>query len=264
MKTLLFLLAVFPLGLYSTGIGKTDGPPKSEHPQPNRFNVNAIHVKSTEETRTINLGDTVVFDLSGVDNLGTQLFIPVSIISDDEVYALDFSLKYNEDDYLWDTILLLPGNNLQSIANYNVDDSTLRFTSNSLNQYILTAPIVNIRFNVLTGSFEPEDLHIVAVYLNGEPCSYKIKTNGTITGTNSKINKNIIVFQNPSTSMLILKCNSNALAEIYDLNGKLIRTDIEVEAGIAKEVPTHEMTKGVYFVKIVCEGKADFKKFLVE
>jgi len=213
--------------------------------------------------RTIDTGDTVVFDLTGIDNLSTLANVSVSIISDDEVYSLDFSLKYNEFDYLWDTIAIIPPTSVQSVSNYNVNDSTLRFTSNSMNPYLMNTPIVNVGFNILTGSFEPDDLQIVAVYLNGDPCSYKIRSNGTVS-IFSVQRSSLLVYPNPAEDMLTLRSKKDATAEIYDLNGKIVHGNIEIFAGIGKEFNVKKLAPGVYFIKIISEGKTDFQKLVIQ
>lgn len=98
----------------------------------------------------------------------------MSIISDDIINALDFSFKYNQSKFSWDTIEQLPGYKLQTTAFFNNADQTVRFTSNSFQNYTLSGPVVNIWFDVLSGQFTKDDIQIVAVYLNGEPCSFKI------------------------------------------------------------------------------------------
>ena len=79
----------------------------------------------------IDLSDTVVFDLSQAIITGTSIDIPISIISDDTINALDFSLKYDQVKFLYDSIIDLT-TYLQAVSFYNSNDSTIRFTSNSI------------------------------------------------------------------------------------------------------------------------------------
>jgi len=219
----------------------------------------------TEGIRTINVGDTVVFDLTQITDLGNVVSFPVSIISDDVIYALDFSLKYDQDVLDWDTIINSNTNVLQSVANYNITDSTLRYTSNSLQEFLLSGPITNIRFNVLFGVLDSSDLNIVAVYLNGEPCSFIVKVDATV-GLKKTLKKGafINVFPNPTSDMVNLSCSDDALAEIIDLSGKKIRTDINITAGQNISVETNTMATGIYFVRFSSSNKVQYRKLIIE
>ena len=221
-----------------------------------------------EGVRTINSGDTVVFDLTQITDLGNMVTFPVSVISDDVILALDFSLKYNQTDLNWDTIIPNTTNVLNATQNFNENDLTLRFSSYTLdfNQgYLLSAPIVDVHFNVLAGVLDSSDLDIVAVYLNGDPCSYIIKVDAAVGVENTMKKAAFVnVFPNPTSNFVSLTCSDNAVAEIVDLNGKSIISNIELNAGQNTSVATNNIASGIYFVKFTSSNKTQFRKLIIQ
>lgn len=221
-----------------------------------------------EGIRTIDSGDTVVFDLTQIVDLGNVVSFPVSIISDDLIQSLDFSLKYNQSDLNWDTINLNTTNILNATQNFNVNDLTLRFSSYivDFNQsYNLSEPIVDIKFNVLAGVLDSSDLDIVAVYLNGNSCSYIVKVDAAVGIENTMKKAAFVnVFPNPTSNFVSLSCSDNAVAEIVDLNGKLIVSNIELNAGQNTSVATNNLASGIYFVKFTSSNKTQFRKLIVQ
>ena len=58
-----------------------------------------------DRASTINSGDTVVFDYSQAVFVNGNLKFPVSIITDDvDVFSLDFSFRFNNVDFTYDTV----------------------------------------------------------------------------------------------------------------------------------------------------------------
>jgi hypothetical protein len=221
-----------------------------------------------EGIRTIDSGDTVVFDLTQITDLGNMVSFPVSIISDDPIQSLDFSLKYNQTDLNWDTINLNTTNILNATQNFNESDLTLRFTSYILDfnqNYVLTEPIVDIKFNVLAGVLDSSDLDIVAAYLNGNACSYIVRVDAAVGVENTMKKAAFVnVFPNPTSNFVSLSCSDNAVAEIFDLNGKSIISNIELNAGQNTSIATSDIASGIYFVKFTSSNKTQFRKLIVQ
>jgi hypothetical protein len=225
-------------------------------------------IESIEGIRTINSGDTVVFDLTQIINEGNVVTFPVSIISDDLIQALDFSLKYNQEDFAWDDILVLPTNALSATQSFNQNDLTLRFTSFivDFNQhYDLNSPIVNVRFNVLAGVLDSSDLDIVATYLNGEPSSFIVKVDAAV-GLDKTLKDAAFlnVFPNPSSGILNITCSDNAISEMVDLNGRIVNSNIVLNAGQKTELALDKFAPGIYFLKVTSSNKTQFRKIIIE
>lgn len=234
----------------------------------NEKDKNNVTKPIADGVRTIDSGDTVVFDLTQITDLGNMVTFPVSVISDDVILSLDFSLKYNQTDFNWDTIIPNTTNVLNATQNFNENDLTLRFSSYTLdfNQgYLLSAPIVDIHFNVLAGVLDSSDLDIVAVYLNGEPCSYIVKVDASVGLENTMKKAAFVnVFPNPTNNFVSLNCSDNAVAEIVDLNGKPIISNIELVAGQNTPVATNNIASGIYFVKLTSSNKIQFRKLIIQ
>ncbi|CAN5448323.1 hypothetical protein BH11BAC1_BH11BAC1_03440 [soil metagenome] len=124
------------------------------------------------KAQTIDAGDTVVFDLSGAFCNGNSILVPVSFISDDSVYAVDFSMKYDDLKIVFISVVgLLP--NVNPSAFFNPADSILRFSSFSMWSILPDTALVAIAFNISVSAITESDFNTILVYLNGEPCSYK-------------------------------------------------------------------------------------------
>ena len=122
--------------------------------------------------QTIDAGDTVIFDLSHASCIGNEFLIPVSFKSDDNVYAIDFSMKYDQAKITFSSI----DNPLPSVnasAYYDPLDSTLRMTSFSMDEIPQDTPVVSLKFNMTSYPVTASDFNTVIVYLNGDVCSYK-------------------------------------------------------------------------------------------
>ena len=122
----------------------------------------------------INALDTVIFDLSKAVVTGSQVEFPVLFKSDDVVNALDFSMKYDQINFLYDSIYS-KAYYITSSSLYNSSDQTIRFTSYSFHNYTHDTVLVTMRFTMLNGiDFCSADLNTISVYLNGDPCSFKV------------------------------------------------------------------------------------------
>lgn len=123
--------------------------------------------------QTIDSHDSVYFDLSHALWCTNYVMMPVYISSDDTIFALDFSFRFNLTKLRYDTLInhksyLLPS------AYFNPADSFLRFTSFGMADIESNTYLVTLRFNLLSGPISAADFYNVTTYLNGSVCSYKI------------------------------------------------------------------------------------------
>ena len=134
----------------------------------NLFNGTALR------TSTINNGDSVVFDLSLATCVGQYFLVPISVISDDVINAVDFSMMYNNTKITYNSVINYKPVYLTPSANFNTTDSILRFTSYSFVQPIeKNVPIAAVRFNLLNGPITTANFNTVKAYLNGDRCAIK-------------------------------------------------------------------------------------------
>lgn len=120
----------------------------------------------------INNYDTVFFNLTAATCSNNVVQVPVLFKSDDSIFALDFSLKFNLNKLSYNSIVFHKPYLIGS-ANYNTNDSTLRFTSFSLQAMENNTPMISINFNLNSGLISTSDLFSITGYLNGTVCSTK-------------------------------------------------------------------------------------------
>jgi hypothetical protein len=129
---------------------------------------------SLNKVYVIDQNDTIIFDFAQAVCTPTYILIPVSISTDDNVYAIDFALKFDPGEVTYHSFTNhKPYLNVAS--NYNAADSTVRFSSFSFSQPIESnSPLLTMRFNygsVNQVSFATFDS--VETQLNGDYCSKK-------------------------------------------------------------------------------------------
>lgn len=210
----------------------------------------------------INNLDSVVFDIEQSNVSGGYVEFPVSFLSDDSIYALDFSFKYNQLNFLYDSTINLTAG-LTMLANYNSNDSTVRVTSYSLQTIPNDSPVVKLRFQVLAGTFCDTDMNTVKGYLNGDFCSKKL-VNCNATGINeSEFEKSVAIFPNPSTGKIFIKIPGyGASLAVTDLFGKeALRQAL---TNNLQRLDFSALAKGIYFLSIKQNEKYLVKKLLIE
>ncbi len=117
--------------------------------------------------------DTITFDLSqAVCSNGTVTF-PISISSDDVIWALDFSMRWDLGKATYNSVISHKSY-IMPTANYNTTDSTLRFSSFSLLAMEHNVALVSVKLDLIAGQINAEDLEIVSALLNGSSCSFKV------------------------------------------------------------------------------------------
>jgi hypothetical protein len=210
---------------------------------------------------TIDNGDSVYFDLGNAVLAGGYLELPVSVLSDDSIVALDFSLKYNHASIEFDTIFNLTSY-IQPLTYYNTSDSTLRFTSFGTQNYQLNTPLIKIRFVRIGGPMLDSDFNSVAAYLNGDACSIKFSSILTLN-----INENT----SENTPMIITDLIRNELSFtspyacnflLYDIHGaKLISK--EIRPGSSEVFSTEQLKSGIYIAKCIGLNKEYSQKIFI-
>ncbi len=215
--------------------------------------------QSPNDMSIIDAQDTVVFDISMADSGIGYVEFPVYFLSDDIINALDFSFKYNQTDFTYDTILKQAGY-LSITSNYNSSNQTVYFTSFSITSFGNDTPLVKIRFNVLSGKFCIDDLNSVLVYLNGDACSVKIVE--CVTLPNSILdmeNKNASIefYPNPSEGLASVRFNANRIEPYHlivsDLNGKIVYNQSAISSIGSNEMNLNLefLSKGVYLLQVI-------------
>lgn len=228
--------------------------------------------QSPNDMNIINAQDTVVFDIAHADSGIGFVEFPVYFLSGDTINALDFSFKYNQVNFSYDTILKL-ASYLSITSNYNIGDSTVYFTSFSITTFANNTQMVKIRFNVLSGQFCTDDLSNVLVYLNGEVCSVKITecihAPNSIHNLENK-NASIDFYPNPSDGITQVRFNADRNQScdliVSDVNGKMVYKQSANAVAGENEMNLHLdfLSKGVYLVQVVMNDMNLYKKIVLQ
>ena len=187
--------------------------------------------------------DKIIFDLSNAVANGDIISIPVSIVSDKAINALDFALQL-DGGVTYNSIV----NNIASLTamdNLNADDATLRFTSYSLANLDLTKPVVSV--NVKADEVNKGDLKSLVGYLNGDQVNVEVVDGSVIAGVVA--NNPVTVYPNPASTSVNVLVTTNSIAQLTDMEGNVVIT-VNVSANQAQAISTANLANGVYTLKV--------------
>jgi hypothetical protein len=99
---------------------------------------------------------------------------------------------------------------------------------------------------------------------NTNTCS-QIVTIETITGiVNVELSKSIQIYPNPASDRLVIhlpKSNERRMIKVYDINGKVILVELEVDNG-ETEINISDFKTGLYILKINSGEHTGLKRFV--
>ncbi|MBK7243392.1 MAG: T9SS type A sorting domain-containing protein [Saprospiraceae bacterium] len=210
---------------------------------------------------TLRSKEKIVFDLAHAVTTDNMIEIPVSFVSANSVYALDFSMKFNERKLAFNSIVS-HSSSIQALDYFNTEDQTLRFTSNSLLQYNVDKPIVSVRFNLNKVEVTTKDLYSLVGYLNGDVVDVEVLDVSTGTNNDTKV-INTEVYPNPTSGMLNIFVTEDANIQILDVNGKQIYMQGNVLANKVFETNVSNLPNGVYIIKFFNNNFVSTKKVVI-
>lgn len=205
--------------------------------------------QNSNSTVIINALDTIVFDIAQAQINGSYVEFPVSFLSDDTVYAVDFSFKYNYLNFTYDSILDLT-NYLQQLSYYNPNDSIVRFTSYSLTRITNDTALAMIRFTPLSWQqFCLSDLNTIKAYLNGDGCSYKvIDCIPNAISDLENFTKEVRVYPIPAREILFIESPLGSTIELLNVNGKNIFS--QNHPNKKQEIKIGTVANGIYLLRV--------------
>jgi hypothetical protein len=214
----------------------------------------------------IDLNDTVIFNMSKAVINGGFIDIPVTIKADDDIVALDFALLFDEQHLKYNSIINYTGYIVHNEF-LNPSDSKLRMTSYSLNRYDKdTLKLVSLRFEMLSQKPVCTDLFMIDVWLNGDPCSYKlICPDGSVMVANANLNSDhfVSIYPNPAKQHITIEAPENGTVEIDDLNGNIIHHQTAIYANQKQDINIQDFTNGMYLLKIFNKHSITTKKLII-
>jgi len=201
--------------------------------------------------------EKVTMDLSKATVENGYINVPVLISSTQDVNSLDFALQFNTSAMSFNTVVDRT-NTMETLSNFNNDDQTLRFTSNSLTNYALNAQILNVKFAIGSHEVSANDFNAVAAYINGERVAFEV-ANGQISGAGAIVN----VYPNPATDMINVVVSEDATVQLVDVSGRQVIYQTNVLANEAASISTASIANGVYLMKVYNGTNVSVKKVVV-
>jgi hypothetical protein len=212
------------------------------------------------DVQTIDALDTVIFDCSQLTGASGPIQIPVSIKSDDLVYAVDFSLKYDHAALQYDTTINVT-TYLSGLSNYFPIDSTIRFTSSTFTPCTNDTALALIKFILLAPTFGNGNIFNLKGYLNGTLCSIKYIPPSPV-GLTENIIENFNVYPNPANDVATINFKNATTLRVVNLLGQTIYSE-NIEGLSSTMLNVSEYSNGVYFIKVDTNKGSGSQKVIV-
>jgi hypothetical protein len=196
----------------------------------------------------------VIFNLSNATVSGNFIDVPVSILSNVDVNAFDFSAKLNNLSF----VSVADNTNSLNMLTNVAADNTLLFTSSSLTNYVESP--VTVRFSSSNGTISSADLANMNAYVNGDAAEVLFSA----TGINENISNQVVnVYPNPANDVLNVLVSENATVQLLDLSGKQVLSTINAFANQIQVMDVKNLSEGVYIMKISNEKSLSIKKVVL-
>lgn len=212
------------------------------------------------DIQTIDALDSVIFDCSQLTGATGPIQIPVSIKSDDLVYSVDFSLKYDHSVLQYDTTINVT-TYLQGLSYYFTTDSTIRFTSSTFSPCTNDTTLALVKFILLAPSFTNGSIYTLKGYLNGTLCSTKYIPPSPL-GVEENVMKHFTVYPNPAQDVVSINFENATRLELIDLLGQTVYSE-NIEGLKTTNLNTSDVVNGVYFLKLYTNKGNGLRKLIV-
>jgi hypothetical protein len=207
--------------------------------------------------------DKVIFNLDKAVYANNTVEIPVSILTDNIVNAVDFAVQFDESRLSFNSLTSAELNTFDGYSYFNNDDRTLRFTSSSIDAIQNNVPVAFVKLNVLSGSISSSDLRNAVSYLNGEAAGVEF-VGELSTGIQAVNYSNVVsVFPNPANEFVQVLSPESATLTVLDVDGRLVSSQINVIGGQTQKVTTENLASGVYFIRIANDNFSVMKKIVI-
>lgn len=212
------------------------------------------------DVQTIDALDSVIFDCSQLTGATGAIQIPVSIKSDDLVYSLDFSLKYDHTTLQYDTTVNVT-TYLQGLSYYFSTDSTIRFTSSTFSPCTNDTVLAVVKFILLAPSFTNGSIYTLKGYLNGTLCSSGYVPPSPV-GLTENVMENFTIYPNPAQDAVSINFDNANRIELINLMGQIVYSE-NVEGLNSININSSEYVNGIYFVKLYTSKGNGIHKLVV-
>ena len=212
------------------------------------------------DLQTIDALDSVIFDCSQLTGVSGPIQIPVSIKSDDLIYAVDFSLKYDHNALQYDTTINVT-TYLQGLSFYNTNDSTIRFTSSTFTPCTNDTTLAIIKFILIAPSFTNGSIFTLKGLLNGTSCSTKYVPPSPVGLAENSIT-NFTVYPNPAQELVSINFENAFRLEVINIVGQTVYSE-NIEGINSITIDASEYGNGIYFVKLYTSKGNGLQKLIV-
>ena len=106
-----------------------------------------------------------------------------------------------------------------------------------------------VRFNNLGGGkIHTSDFGSSVGYINGDQVNVNLTIPGSATSEGDDVHFN--VYPNPTHDYLYIGIGKDVKAEIVDMNGRVVVSNISVSANNAQRIDVSALTSGLYTVRV--------------
>lgn len=206
--------------------------------------------------------DSIIVDFAKGTLTGNVLAVPLYIITDDDINALDFSFKMNETKVKVDTII--KNGTFEMTYFFNLNDRKLRLTSYSVSDYNTNKKILTIYFKLLQNSLDNNDLFEIAGFLNGDACPIKFTAKSfEISATeDEKLSNQVSLYPNPAQAYINITNAANYDVSIMDICGKRIESFKAASAAVQWDI--NKLLPGIYTVNFLTPKGTLFSKSFIK
>jgi hypothetical protein len=265
-------------GSLPVGYSKSNVPVASFNLAANVTNYSTCPIVETETYKGIMLGDVnasyatftangilksengaVVLDLASAVKEGNTFRIPVSFESTESTNALDFAVRFNENNVSFAEL-----NNvavgMEANAFMNEADRTLRFTGFDVANFTVGATVAELVLQSNNETISEKDIIADLALLNGKPVDVKFEKSSEAIQSSF----NVSIYPNPSNGLFSVQATENAIVDVYDMNGKQITASQVISSNGKVNIDLNNVEAGVYLVRVQNESFSTTKRIVIE
>ena len=221
--------------------------------------VNASYATFTANGLLKSENGAVVLDLASAVKEGNTFRIPVSFESTESANALDFAVRFNENNVSFSEL-----NNvavgMEASSFMNQADRTLRFTGFDVANFTVGATIAELVLQSNNETISEKDIIADLALINGKPVDVKFeKSSEAIQSV-----FNVSIYPNPSNGAFSVQATENAIVDVYDMNGKQITASQVISSNGKVNIDLNNVEAGVYLVRVQNETFSTTKRIVIE
>ena len=221
--------------------------------------VNASYATFTANGLLKSENGAVVLDLASAVKEGNTFRIPVSFESTESANALDFAVRFNENNVSFSEL-----NNvavgMEASSFMNQADRTLRFTGFDVANFTVGSTVAELVLQSNNETISEKDIIADLALINGKPVDVKFeKSSEAIQSV-----FNVSIYPNPSNGAFSVQATENAIVDVYDMNGKQITASQVISSNGKVNIDLNNVEAGVYLVRVHNETFSTTKRIVIE